>query len=188
MTMLLEKKLKGTDLSNYVTPPRERFVIEALRYRNYAVNVALERTKSKWEDLFAIQTAGFYFREIRRYFETGETILSTGYKKLIDKNRNIEALPVDNTDNKRRFFKSTRKKIEVPVKRKEIPQLEIVNNTPKNEVVEKFSYGIRFNGCCIITFENEHEQEMFLKGMEMASIIKDYKKVHVRSDAITEVE
>ena len=57
----------------------------------------------------------------------------------------------------------------------------------KLPMTEKFVYGIKFNGCCMITFENEREQEMFLKGLEMSSIIKDYKKVHIKQDAITEV-
>lgn len=184
MTMLLEKKLANTDLSKYVTPPRERFVIEALRYRNYNTNVALERTKSKWADMFAKPTASFYFSEIRRYFETGTSILSLDYKNLIDKNRNIEALPVDNEKNARKIFKNSKKnKIDIPVKRKEEARKAV-----QPSVVETFVYGIKFNGCCMITFENEHDQEIFLKGVEMASVIKDYKKIHVRPDAISEVE
>lgn len=191
MTMLLEKKLAETDLTKYVKSPREQFVVAVLRYRNFKTNYALDLIKPKWENLFSRMTATFYFNEIIRYINTGMSILSLEYKCLIDKHKSIETIPVKNDNQARRVLKARQKskpKFEVPVKRKDIEQLEIIKNSSKHEVVEKFVYGIRFNGCCIITFENEREQEMFLKGLEMASIIKDYKKVHVKNDAITEVE
>lgn len=189
--MLLEKKLAETDLTKYVKSPREQFVVAVLQYRNFKTNFALDLIKPKWENLFSRMTATFYFNEIIRYINTGMSILSLDYKCLIDKHKSIETIPVKNDNQARRVLKARQKdktKIEVPVKRKDIAQLEIINNVKKHDVVEKFVYGIKFNGCCLITFENEHEQEMFLKGMEMANIIKDYKRVHVKSDAITEVE
>lgn len=177
--------LQNTDLNKYVKSPREKFVIGCLQYRNCKTNYALEKIKPLWENMFAKPTASFYFGEILRYHATGMTILSTEYKCLIDKHRKIEPLPVDG-DNARRLLKRRGEKgtkIDVPVARKAVTKP--IENT---EVVEKFNYGIRFNGCCMMTFENEMLQNMFIKGLEMAKLIKDYKKIHVKPDAITEVE
>ena len=181
--VVLEKKLAETDLSKYVKSPREQFVIASLQYRNFNTNYALDMIRSKWENMFARMTACFYFNEIRKHYETGMSILSMDYKCLIDKHRNIEALPVDDEKHARKILKKKKDKINVPVKRKNTTLKAVQPN-----IVEKFVYGIKFNGCCMITFENEHEQEIFLKGVEMASIIKDYKKIHIKSDAVTEVE
>ena len=188
MAMLLEKKLAETDLSKYVKSPREKFVVAVLQYRNWKTNYALDIIKPKWENMFTRITATFYFNEIIRYANSGISILSLDYKCLIDKNKSVEAIPVKNENQSRRILKTTKKnksEIDVPVKRKPV---EIVAKPKKTDIVEKFLYGIRFNGCCLITFENEREQEMFLRGLEMADIIKAYRKVHIKTDAITEVE
>lgn len=185
--MKLEENLAKTDLFKYVKSPRERFVIEALKYRNYKTNVALDKMREVWKDMFQKLTASFYYNEIRRYYETGTSILSFDYKALVDKHRDIEALPIDKESHARKIQKKKNASdIDVPVIKKQniVTSLKVATD----EVVEKFLYGIKFNGCCTMTFQNENEQKMFLKGLEMSSIIKDYKKVHVKSDAITEVE
>lgn len=181
MAMMIEKKFAETDLNKYVKSPREQFVIAVLQHRDFNTNYALDLIKPKWENLFARPTATFYFGEILRYATTGISILSMDYKCLIDKNKHIEAIKPSEGHARRKLNRKNKK--DAPVK-KVVSQIV----QAKNEVIEKFLYGIKFNGCCTMTFENKQEQEMFLKGLEMASMIKDYKKVHVKSDAITEVE
>ena len=181
MTMMIEKKLAETDLNKYKSP-REQFVIACLEHRNCKTNYALDMIKPKWENMFARPTASFYFSEILRYYSTGTSILSMDYKCLIDKHKNIEPLPVSEK-NARKVSKRKGEKIDISVKRK-----AVTKPIEKSEIIEKFNYGIKFNGNCMMTFENELLQNMFLKGLEMAKIITDYKKIHVKSDAITEVE
>lgn len=177
--------LQNVDLNKYVKSPREKFVIGCLQYRNCKTNYAMEKIKPLWEDMFAKPTAVFYFSEILRYFTTGISILSTEYKCLIDKHRKVEPLPVDEKNARKKIKRKGEKDehIDVKVKRK-----AVTNPIEKPEVVEKFNYGIRFNGNCMMTFENETAQNMFLKGLEMAKLIKDYRKIHIKADAITEVE
>ena len=40
----------------------------------------------------------------------------------------------------------------------------------------------------MMSFENEQAQEWFLKGLEMAKVIKDFVKIHIKSDAIEEIK
>jgi hypothetical protein len=168
---ITEKKFNviDSDLSKFAISPKERFVSEVCRYRNYKSKFVLDKTQSIWSQLFTEITAKFYYREILRYLNENTTVLSLKYKKLIDKYRNINPVPVDREENRRETKK------------------EVVKSSIDAHTTEKFYYGIKFNGCCMITFNSEREQEIFVKGLEMASIIKDYKKIHIRPDAITEV-
>lgn len=179
--MALEKKLAETDLSRYKKSARERFAEQICLYRNFKTKEAMKRIDC-WKEIHSEATAKWYFDESNRYLTKGITLLNKTFVELLDKYKNNECLVPDRPEFARLKDRAGRgrKKIDVPVK--------IITNPIKADVCEKFSYGIRFNGCCMITFANEHEQSMFLKGMEMASIIKEYKKIHVRSDAITEVE
>lgn len=158
-----------SDLSKYVISPKEKFVAEVCKYRNYKRKYVLDKTQHIWSQIFTEITAKFYLGEILRYLNDNTTVLSMNYKKLIDKYRNITPIPVDNEEYRREVKKVGFK-------------LPIDTHT-----TEKFCYGIKFNGCCMISFETEKEQEMFIKGLEMANIIKSYKKIHIKPDAITEV-
>ena len=168
---ITEKKFNviDSDLSKFSISPKERFVQEVCRYRNYKRKYVLDKTQHIWSQIFTKITAKFYYGKILRYLNDNTTVLSMKYKKLIDKYRNITPIPVDNEENRREV-------------KKEVVKLPIDTHT-----TEKFYYGIKFNGCCMISFDTEREQEMFIKGLEMANVIKSYKKIHIKPEAIMEV-
>lgn len=179
--MMLEQKLAKTDLNKYQKSPRERFAAQICLYRNFKTKEAIKRIDC-WQDLYSEATAKWYFDESMRYLTNGITLLNQSFVNLLDKYKNNECIVPEKPELERAKNRGGRgrKKIDVPVRR--------ITNPIKAEVVETFNYGIRFNGCCMMSFENEKLQEMFLKGLEMAKIIKDYTKIHIKSDAISEVE
>lgn len=178
--MALEKKLAETDLSKYENYTKDKFAQQICIYRNFKTNEALKRFDG-WKKLYSKSTAKWYFDESMRYLNKGVCLLPQSFIKYLENYKDCSCYTPESPQFARGKGIKGRKsmKIEVPVTRRKAVQ---------STVIEKFVYGIRFNGCCMITFANEKEQEMFLKGMEMASVIKDYKKIHVKSDAITEVE
>lgn len=179
--MMLEQKLAQTDLSKYKKSPRERFAEQICLYRNFKTKEAIKRIEC-WKEILSETTAKWYFDESNRYLTKGISLLNQSFKELLDKYKNNECLVPERPEFARLRDRAGRgrRKIDVPVKR--------ITNPIKADVCEKFSYGIRFNGCCMMSFENEKLQEMFLKGLEMAKIIKDFKKIHIKADAISEVE
>ena len=168
---IVEKKFNviDSDLSKYAISPKEKFVAEVCKYRNYKRKYVLDKTQPLWSQIYSKITAEFYYAEIIRYINSGFTVLSMKYKTMIDKYKDITPIPVDSEENRREV-------------KKEVVKLPIDTHT-----TEKFCYGIKFNGCCMISFDTEREQEMFIKGLEMSNVIKDYKKIHIKPDAITEV-
>lgn len=179
--MMLEQKLAQTDLSKYKKSPKERFAEQICLYRNFKTKEAIKRIDC-WKEIHSETTAKWYFDESNRYLTNGVTLLNQSFINLLDKYKGNTCLVPEKPEFERRKNRVCRgrKKIDIPVKR--------IINPVKTDVCEKFYYGIRFNGCCMISFENEKLQEMFLKGLEMAKVIKDYKKIHIKSDAISEVE
>lgn len=184
--MLLEKQLAGTDLTKYVKSKREQFAKEICLYRKFKTKIALKRI-TVWEGEFTTSTATWYFDESMRYLTNGVTLLSENFIKYLEKYKDIE--PIEPEDIK--LMRGVRKN-------KGVRGKKVTHNAPsfkkeqseQNSVpmIEKFNYGIKFNGCCMISFNNEQEQQMFIKGLEMASIIKDYTKIHIKSDAIEEIK
>lgn len=179
--MMLEQKLAQTDLSKYKKSPKERFAEQICLYRKFKTKEAMKRIDC-WKEIHSEATAKWYFDESMRYLTSGITLLNPTFVSLLDKYKDNACKVPEKPEFERTKGRGGRgrKKIDVPVKR--------ITNPIKADVCEKFNYGIRFNGCCMMSFENELLQEMFLKGLEMAKIIKDYKKIHIKADAISEVE
>lgn len=143
-------------------------VIEHANFKNEAILTSLNDV---WTNLYGAKlTASFYVGEILNYYKykTRKSLLSQKYKAIVDDVRNsVKEIVCTDEKQMRQFRKSHKYK-----------KLIEVSTQP---MTERFVYGIRFNGCCMITFNSEREQEMFVKGLEMASIIKDYKKIHIKT-------
>lgn len=180
--MLLEKQLASTDLTKYVKSKREQFAREICLYRRFKTKIALKRI-TIWEGEFTQSTATWYFDESMRYLTNGVTLLNENFIKYLEKYKDI--VPIEPEDIK--LMRGVRKHKGTKGRKfsNYAPELKAVQPI---QATEKFCYGIKFNGCCMISFNNEVEQQMFIRGLEMASIIKDYKKIHIKLDAIEEVK
>lgn len=175
-TIELENKLKGTDLSRYKMNDMEKFIMGVLKYRNFKTDKGLAQISELWEDKYTKLTARFYFDTVAQYFRDKSGILSTKYKEFIDRHRDVVAEMPELKDLRK---PKSKRNVSNPI----VPQPKAVQPA----LTEKFYYGLRFNGCCMITFATEKEQEMFIRGLEMADIIKSYTKIEIKQDAITEV-
>lgn len=183
-TTELERRLKVADLSKYQSEKyndMEKFALGVLRYRKFKTKAGLKNLKELWENKFTELTATFYFDSIVKYCENGGTMLSTRIKSFIDRHKDGCAIISPDAEDVRASRSRKNKK-----------EVKHVTNALKavqsQQLTEKFNYGIRFNGCCMMSFESEQAQEWFLKGLEMGKVIKDFVKIHIKSDAIEEVK
>jgi hypothetical protein len=184
--MLLEKQLASTDLTKYVKSKREQFAREICLYRRFKTKIALKRITC-WEGEFTLSTATWYFDESMRYLTNGVTLLSENFIKYLEKYKDIE--PIEPEDIK--FIRCIRRNKGTKSKKVTHYAPELKAKCKQNILIpttEKFCYGIKFNGCCMITFNTEAEQNMFIKGLEMSKIIKDYTKIHINPNAIEEIK
>lgn len=175
--MEIEKKFAQMDLSSIKELPLKMFVKGCWQYQNFSTKKALERIDYSmlgWSDKFAHNQ----FDAIVAYIKYGScsTFVTQNMKKyleeIIHSNKYVPLVP--SKADRRKEFKRYAKKINVPVRRKEI--------TPKS-IVEKFLYAVCQNNI-FYTFSTEKEMNSFIQGVKSVNSDADIKlqKITVLED------
>lgn len=175
-----EKKFATMDLNQFKVAPREHFVKEILKYREWQTSHALDRIN--YAPLSKI-SAEFYFNNVVRYLNGGKHTLSKPYIQLVDEYKD-KIVPLEPATGMKRYsFQERPSRSDKPIiSSDDIKPLPLVKS-----LVKSFLYAVRIDNV-FMTFNTSSEAKAFTQGYKYANPSADVSEVHIDKDAIEVIQ